>query len=109
MNLPDLTHSSTLGNYPIPVVDFNSALTDLTFRSAQWHRANYGETCRICVESEASRQLLLAALNHMMELQRFGQDFSAPLVALSATMLQIGYAIGRKRAEADVLEGWMKL
>jgi len=42
-------------------------------------------------------------------LQRSGQDFSVPLVVMTATMLQIGFNLGRKRAEAEILEGWMKL
>jgi len=28
---------------------------------------------------------------------------------LAGTMLQTGYAIGRRHAEAEVLEGWMRL
>jgi hypothetical protein len=52
---------------------------------------------------------LQAILGSLMQRQGAGQDFSVPLVILSATMLQIGYAIGRKRAEAEVLEGWLRL
>jgi len=95
--------------YPIPIHDFNAALTDLDFRSAQWYRANYGETCRICIESSASRQFMLTMLEYLMGLQRTGCDFSVPLVLVAATMLQTGYMIGRRRAEAEILEGWMKL
>src|SRR5437899_2829144 len=79
------------------------------FRSAQWYRANYGETCRICIESSASRQFMLTMLEYLMGLQRTGGDFSVPLVLVAATMLQTGYMIGRRRAEAEILEGWMKL
>ena len=95
--------------YPIPVDEFNSALAELNFQSAQWYRANYGEACRLCVESEASRQFLLTMMNSLVSMQRNGQDFSVPMVLLTATMLQIGYQMGRKRAESEILEGWMRL
>ncbi len=95
--------------YTIPIQEFNSALTELDFQSAQWYRANYGESYRICVESAASRQFLLTMLDYLVALQRAGRDFSVPLVLLASTMLQTGYMLGRRRAEAEVLEGWMKL
>jgi hypothetical protein len=94
---------------PIPIAELNSALGELNFQTAQWYRANYGETCRACIESDSTRQFLQAILGSLMQRQGAGQDFSVPLVILSATMLQIGYAIGRKRAEAEVLEGWLRL
>jgi urease accessory protein UreE len=31
------------------------------------------------------------------------------LVLVGATMLQMGYAMGRRHAEAEILEGWMRL
>jgi len=95
--------------YPIPMQEFNSALTELSNQSPQWYLANYGDACGICIQSHVSRQFLLTLLDHMMCLRRCGQDFSTPLVMLAATMLQIGYEIGRKRAEAEILEGWMRL
>jgi hypothetical protein len=95
--------------YTIPIQEFNAALQDLDFRSAEWYRANYGEFCRLCIESGASRQFLLTMLDYLMRLQRAGGDYSVPLVLLAATMLQTGYMIGRKRAETEILEGWMKL
>ena len=95
--------------YAIPVHEFNTALAELEFQSAQMYHALYADSCRICVESAASRQFLLAMLDHSMVLQRTGGDVSVPLVLLAATMLQTGYALGRKRAEAEILEGWMKL
>ena len=93
----------------IPIQDFNTALGELDFQSGQWFRSTYGESCRICVESAASRQLLLTMHDYLTSLQRSGGDTSVPLVLLAATMLQTGYAIGRRRAEAEVLEGWMRL
>ena len=93
----------------IPIQQFNSALTGLEFQSAEWYRARYRDSCQLCIESPASRQLLLTMLDYQMALQRMGADFSVPLVLLAATMLQTGYAIGRRRAEAEVLEGWMRL
>jgi hypothetical protein len=95
--------------HTIPIHDFNAALTELDFQTAQWYRANYGETCRLCVESDASRQFMLTMLAHLMGLQRTGGDVSVPLVLIAATMLQTGYSIGRRRAEAEILEGWLKL
>jgi len=93
----------------IPMLEFNTALGELDFQSAQWYLTRYGESCRICVESAASRQFLLAMLDHLMLLQRTGGDASVPLVLTAATMLQTGYMMGRRRAEAEVLEGWMRL
>jgi hypothetical protein len=93
----------------IPVQEFNAALAGLELQSPQVYRARYGDSCWVCVESPASRHLLLTMLSYMGELQRAGGDVTIPLVLLAGTMLQTGYAIGRKRAEAEVLEGWMTL
>jgi hypothetical protein len=93
----------------IPLQEFNSALTDLNFQSAQWYRAHYAETCRICVESPASRQLMLTMLDYLMRTLKAGGDCSVPMVLLAGTMLQTGYMLGRRHAEAEVLEGWMRL
>jgi len=93
----------------IPMHQFNAALSELEFQSAEWYRARYGESCQLCIDSPASRQILLAMLDYQMNLQRMGGDVSVPLVLLAATMLQTGYVIGRRRAEAEVLEGWMRL
>ena len=93
----------------IPIQEFNAALMELDFQSAQWYRARYGETCQICMESPASRRLLLTILESLAVTMKAGGDFSVPLVLLAGTMLQTGYMIGRKHAEAEVLEGWMRL
>jgi hypothetical protein len=93
----------------IPIKEFNVALTELDFQSAQWFRANYGDTCRICVESPASQRLMLTMLDYLVGIMNTGGDYSVPLVLLAGTMLQTGYMIGRRRAEAEVLEGWMRL
>ena len=93
----------------IPIQEFNAALMELDFQSAQWYRARYGETCQICMESPASRRLMLTMLDYLAEMLKTGGDFSVPLVLLAGTMLQTGYSIGRRHAEAEVLEGWMRL
>ena len=93
----------------IPIQQFNAALTELDFQPAEWYRARYADSCQLCIESPASRQLLFTMLDYQMTLQRMGGDYSVPLVLLAATMLQTGYMIGRRRAEAEVLEGWMRL
>jgi hypothetical protein len=93
----------------IPIQEFNAALLELDFQSAQWYRARYGDTCQICIESPASRRLMLTILDYLAETLRVGGDFSVPLVLLAGTMLQTGYTIGRRHAEAEVLEGWMTL
>jgi hypothetical protein len=93
----------------IPIQEFNAALAEMDFQSAEWYRARYAESCQICVESPASRQLMLTMLDHLMATLKEGGDFSVPLVLLAGTMLQTGYVIGRRRAEAEVLEGWMRL
>ena len=93
----------------IPIQEFNAGLAELEIQSAEWYRAKYGFTCQMCVDSIPSRDFLLVILNHLMELMRTGGDFSTPLVMLAGTMLQMGYAIGRRTAEAEILEGWMTL
>jgi len=93
----------------IPIQEFNAALMELDFQQPQWYRARFGGTCQICIESPASRQLMLTMLDYLAGTMRAGGDVSVPLVLLAGTMLQTGYMIGRKHAEAEVLEGWMRL
>jgi|GEM_PF-4629468 len=93
----------------IPLQEFNAALMELDFQSAQWYRALYGEACIMCVESPASRRFIAAMLEYIGALGRTGGDISIPMVLLAGTMLQTGYRIGRKQAEAEILEGWMRL
>jgi hypothetical protein len=93
----------------IPLEDFDDSLSTVYFKSAEWYRANYGDACRACTESRTSRQFLGTMLGELVRLQRSGADFSVPLILVAATMLQTGYTIGRQLAEAEVLEGWMKL
>jgi hypothetical protein len=47
--------------------------------------------------------------DNLVGTMRAGGDYSALLVQLAAIMLQTGYNIGRRQAEAQVLEGWMQL
>ncbi len=93
----------------IPIQEFNAALMELDFQSAQWYRALYGEACVICTESPASRRFIAAMLEYLATLWRAGEDISIPMVLLAGTMLQTGYRIGRRHAEAEILEGWMRL
>ena len=93
----------------IPIQEFNVALMELDFQSAQWYRALYGDACAICAESPASRRFIIAMLDYLAALGRSGGDISIPMVLLAGTMLQTGYRIGRRHAEAEVLEGWMRL
>ena len=93
----------------IPVHEFNSALAELDFQSAAWFRARYEYACQICVEAPASQRLLLTMLDHLVGILRTGGDVSVPLVMLAGTMLETGYMLGRRRAEAEVLEGWLRL
>ncbi len=93
----------------IPIQEFNAALTELDFQSAQWYRALYGEACMICAESPTSRRFIAAMLDYLAGLSTAGGDISAPMVLLAGTMLQTGYRIGRRQAEAEILEGWMRL
>jgi hypothetical protein len=93
----------------IPIQEFNAALMELDFQSAQWYRARYGETCQMCIAAPASQRLLLTMLDYLVGMLKTGGDYSVPMVLLAGTMLQTGYMIGRRRAEAEVLEGWMRL
>src|SRR5690242_18926397 len=86
----------------IPIQEFNAALGELDFQSAQWYRARSGDTCRICVESPASQRLMLTMLYHLVGTLKTGGEFSVPLVLLAGTMLQTGYMMGRRHAEAEV-------
>jgi len=70
---------------------------------------SYGSAYHTCSDSTPARRLLLDVANHVVALQRSGGDYSIPLILLAATMLQTGYIIGKKNAEAQILEGWMKL
>ena len=93
----------------ISIQEFNAALMELDFQSVQWYRARYEETCRMCIESPVGRRLMLTMLDHLVGTLKAGGDYSVPLVLLAGTMLQTGYTIGRRHAEAEVLEGWMRL
>ena len=93
----------------IPVQEFNAALSELDFQTAGWYRAQYGEAFRMCAESPASRRFMFTMLDYMMNMMRSGGDYSVPLVLLAGAMLQTGYLLGRRHAEAEVLEGWMRL
>jgi hypothetical protein len=93
----------------IRVRDFESALAELEYKTTDWYQHNYGESYRMCLESAASRRLLWALCERTLLLQTLQADFSVPMVLLGATMLQIGYNIGRKHAETEVIEGWYKL
>lgn len=93
----------------IPIQEFNAALAQLDFQSAQWYRERYADTCRICIESPASRRLMTTMLDYMLGTLRTGGDYTVPLVLLAGTMLQTGYMMGRRHAEAEILEGWMRL
>jgi len=93
----------------IPIQEFNAALMELDFQSAQWYRLRFEEACRMCTESPASRRLLVTMLDNLIGILKAGGDYSVPVVLLAGTMLQTGYMIGRRRAEAEVLEGWMRL
>lgn len=93
----------------IPIQEFNAALLELDFQPAEWYRARFEETCRMCIESPAGRSFLLTMLDQLMGTLKAGGDYSVPLVLLAGTMLQTGYMIGRRHAEAEFLEGWMRL
>ena len=93
----------------IPIQEFNAVLMEMDFQPAQWYRARYAEACLMCVESPAGSRLMLTMLDYLMALLKTGGDASVPLVLLAGTMLQTGYMIGRRHAEAEVLEGWMRL
>jgi len=93
----------------IPIQEFNAALMELDFQSAQWYRARYEETCRMCSDSLVGRRLILTLLDQLVGTLKAGGDYSAPLVLLAGTMFHTGYMIGRRHAEAEVLDGWMRL
>jgi hypothetical protein len=93
----------------IPIQEFNAALTELDFQTPQWYQARFGESCQVCIESPASRVLMLTMLDHLVKTLEAGGDYSIPLVLVAGTMLQTGYMMGRRHAEAEVLEGWMRI
>ena len=93
----------------IPIHEFNAALMELEYQTAQWYYVRYAEACRVCLESPGGRNLLWTTLGQVVGRLQSGMDFSVPLVLLAGTMLQTGYMIGRRQGEAEVLEGWMRL
>lgn len=93
----------------IPIKEFNAALMDMDFQTAEWFRERFGDTCQMCVESPASQRFMTTMLEHLVATLKAGGDCTVPLVLLAGTMLQTGYTIGRRHAEAEVLEGWMRL
>ena len=93
----------------VPIKDLEKALLELELRPLDWYCSMYGDTYRLCLESEVSRRLLWAVCQHVGLMLRLGADHSIPLILLAATMLQAGYTIGRKQAESEILEGWLKL
>ena len=95
--------------HSIRLQDLNTALTELDFKSSDWFRTTYGDAAKLCIESSASRCLLMTLSDNLVGTMRAGGDYSALLVQLAAIMLQTGYNIGRRQAEAQVLEGWMQL
>jgi len=84
-------------------------LNQLQLQPPRWYWESYGTTYHVCVDSMPTRRLLLDVANHVVALQRTGGDYSIPLILLAATMLQTGYLMGKKNAETQILEGWMKL
>jgi hypothetical protein len=52
---------------------------------------------------------MLTMLDHLVKTLEAGGDYSIPLVLVAGTMLQTGYMMGRRHAEAEVLEGWMRI
>ena len=93
----------------IPIQEFNAALMELDFQTAQWYRIHFSEACAICADAPAGRRFILTMLDYLVTLGRSGADISVPMVLLAGTMLETGYRIGRRHAEAEVLEGWMRL
>jgi hypothetical protein len=89
--------------------ELDEELNQLQLQPPQWYWESYGKTYHVCIDSTATRRLLQDVANHVMALQRTGGDYSIPLILLAATMLQTGYLIGKRNAEAQILEGWMKL
>ena len=106
---PPLGPLSQERSWTIPIQEFDAGLAQWEFQSPQWYLARFGEACRMFTQSAASRQFLAAMLNYLTALRNSGGDASIPLVLVGATMLQMGYAMGRKHAEAEILEGWMRL
>jgi hypothetical protein len=101
--------TSELQSRPVPIHDFEKAIAELEYKTSDWFQQTYGASYQMCLDSAASRRFLWALCERTVQLQQLGADFSTPMVLLAATMLQMGYQIGRKHAETEVLEGWYKL
>lgn len=93
----------------IALQQLDEELNQLQSQPPQRYWENYGQTYHLCLDSPHTRRLLLDVVNHVVALQRVGGDSSIPLIVLAATMLQTGYQLGKRNAEAEVLHGWMKL
>ena len=93
----------------IALQQLDEELTQLQSQPPQWYWDSYGTTYRVCMDSATTHRLLQDVVSHVVALLRTGGDYSAPLTVLAATMLQTGYMLGKRNAEAQILEGWMKL
>jgi len=93
----------------IALQQLDEELNQLQLQPPQRYWESYGKTYHICLDSPQMRVLLQDVANHVVGLLKTGGDSSIPLIVLAATMLQTGYHIGKRNAEAEVLHGWMKL
>ena len=93
----------------IALQQLDEELNQLHLQSPQWYWDSYGKTYRLCMDSTTTHRLLQDVVNHVVALHRTGGDYTLPLIVLAATMLQTGYQLGKRNAESQILEGWMKL
>lgn len=93
----------------ITTEDLRQTLKDLDSRAADWPETTHWDTFELCKEVELSADLVRAT-NRLVKLAMMHDfDSTVPLLGLAATMLEAGYRIGRKKAETETLEAWMKL
>lgn len=95
--------------FMITVQELNAALNHLEAHSPEWHFGQYAAAYQTILNSWISRRLIASMSDQIVASLRLGGDYSVPLILLAATMLESGYQIGRKQAETDLLNRWMKL
>lgn len=91
------------------VHELNSALNDIQMRSIAWQKKAYDGHFNRFLQPGMMNSFLRDACDYVAGSARIGQDYSIALMLVAATMIEAGYAVGRARAEAEMLEGWMKL
>lgn len=93
----------------IDVQELDKFLQEIQVRPADWQEKVYDSHFTGFRQPGMMHNFLKEACEHIAASVRANQDYSIAIMLVAATMVEAGYALGRARAEAEVLDGWMKL